>query len=125
MRTFTITLSILSLYALMSPAIAQDKPAEPPIKLSVEAENKILKAEHSLDLVKQQEAALQASAQSLQLKWDDLQKQDRAATDEVNKAMDEAYAAMKLDKSKYDFNPASFTFTPKPPPPGPKVEEKK
>jgi outer membrane protein OmpA-like peptidoglycan-associated protein len=114
MKRYYAVLLLLSAAALLS----QDKPK--PVTASMETENKILKAENALDKVTQAEQAINTQFMELQSKAKQLQEQftqEQAKEAPARKAVDEAIeAAWKesgLDKSKFDFDAADFTFKPK------------
>lgn len=124
------------------PAYAQQKPAAPvastttpaipaapapnpapsaPIAASEASQNKILKAEHALDQLKNDEADIAQQFMTLQRQGDQLNSRFKADKDKepplekaVNEANEEAWKASGLSKDKYNFDPANFTFVPKP-----------
>lgn len=95
------------------------KPADPPkqIHISMELENKILKAEHDkdqADLMKQKaETNFAQMQQQLKAVWDDSEKKSQKADKEVNDAIEQAWKESGLSKDEYLYNPASFVFEPK------------
>ena len=99
-------------------ARAADAPKSIPAPLATE--NKILKAEHAYDEVLKQEAdirdkfnQLQTAGEQLKTSYQDLQKKDAAAKKAVDDEIEAAWKESGLDKSKYQFDAANFTFTPK------------
>jgi hypothetical protein len=101
---------------------AQDKPANVPA--SREAENRILKAEHAHDQVAKQQADVNLQMQQLQVqaqqRWDALDKQgkelatkEQATSKEIDAVIESIWKETGLDKTKYDFDAADFTFKPK------------
>jgi hypothetical protein len=118
-----ITVIAFLLFAVLT--FAQDKPAN--VSASRDAENRILKAEHAHDQVAKEQASVNLQMQTLQVnakaQWDTLQKQqtdldtkEKATSKEVDAAIEEAWKESGLDKSKYDFDAADFTYKPKAPP---------
>lgn len=106
--------------------LADDKPAEKPanVPASREAENRILKAEHGHDQVAKQQSDVNLQMQQLQVqaqqRWDALDKQgkelatkEQATSKEIEAAIESAWKESGLDKAKYDFDAADFTFKPK------------
>ena len=101
---------------------AEDKPAN--VSASRDAENRILKAEHAHDLITKQQSDVNLQMQQLQVqaqqRWDTLDKQakeltpkEQATSKEIDAAIEQAWKETGLDKTKYDFDAADFTFKPK------------
>jgi hypothetical protein len=105
-------------FAQVAPAPVKSAPSKP---ASVESVNAILKAEHELDLVKndmaditQQFQALQKTADILNPRYkEDVAKKPEAEA-KVDAALDAVYAANGVSKDKYNFDRANFTLTEKP-----------
>ncbi len=101
-------------------------PAEPgkPLPASLESTNAILKAEHELDVVKndladisQQFNNLQRQADTLTPRFKEDTAKQAAAQAKVDAALEAVWKANGYSKDKYNFDPANFTFTEKPPAP--------
>ncbi len=103
--------------------IAQTKPATDtakPVSASIATQNKILRAQHELDAIQNKEKdsnvqflQLQQQAQTLQQGYGQMQTQEAQLKKAVDAAIEDAWKESGLDKSKYDFDQANLTFTPK------------
>jgi hypothetical protein len=123
MKTFCVIVAALALSSITFAQVAPVAPAKPSNSkpASVESVNTILKAEHELDLVKndmadiaQQFQALQKQADVLNPRFKDDQVKAPAAQAKVDAALDAVYQANGVSKDKYTFDPANFTLTEKP-----------
>lgn len=115
-----IVIAVVLLSAALVLSRAEDTPK--PITASVAIENRILKAEHVRDEILKQKAdvlekghQIQDMSKKLQEQWDDLNKKDATASKSVDEEIEAAWKESGLDKSKYTFDPANFTFSLKPP----------
>lgn len=111
-------------------AFAQQKPvtaAVAPIPSSVslqasaESQNKILRAEHSLDQLKNDENDIANQFQTLQREAEQLTARYKADKEKesglnaaVNEAIEQAWKTSGFSKDKYSFDPANFTFAQRP-----------
>lgn len=107
-----------------TPAKAAGPAPSTSIQVSDKSANAILKAEHELDLIKSDEADISQQFQALQHQADQLsprvkedQTKEAAALAKVEAALEAVYAANGVTKDKYNFDPANFTLTEKPPTP--------
>lgn len=115
---------------------AEDKPAPLiPVTLSRDAENRILKAEHAHDQAVKLQTDTSMQTQQLQMQANQIKERldaqakdadakEKAASKDVDAAIEQAWKDAGLDKAKYDFDAADFTFKPKPPP-APPAQAKK
>lgn len=110
-----------------SQAKPETKPAAPaPIAVSMTSENRILKAEHDLDVIQDKMKDMIVQYDQIQKQLDDLKVQYQAeqgkeatAKKAVDDAIEAAWKDSGLDKAKYDFDAAGFKFVEK------KIEPKK
>lgn len=113
-----------------APSVAATQ-ALKPVVASTESQIAILKAERELSNVKEDLAEvtiqfnnLQKAADQLNPRYKEDQAKEKSAQAAVDAALDAVYKANGLSKDKYNFDPANFTFTPKPEtPPAPKVAQ--
>lgn len=87
-----------------------------PKKVSLVVQNKILVAEHKFDQATTTKLQAEAQFQELKAIYANADKQAQVASKEVNEAIEEAWKESGLDRNKYTFDPANFTFPLKPKP---------
>lgn len=117
-----LTSLIILTLALTSALTVQDAPKPAVVHASQASENRILKAEHDLDVLNarlssmaMQFQSLQAQAAKLQEDYQKEQPKVAELTKAVDAAITEAYKDVGLTRDTHNFDPANFTFTPKPP----------
>lgn len=117
----TITLVLMAALAAAAQIPAPQKPQ--PVQASQASELAILKAENALYKITSKEKDLTVEyAKSVQEQrnlndqYGQVAATQPAAEKAVNEAIEQAWKDSGLDKTKYDFDPAKFLFTPKPEP---------
>ena len=88
--------------------------APKPVAASADAQNRILKAEHSKDQAEVRKQADESKFLQLQKDYADADGQSKLADREVAAAIEAAWQDSKLSKDEYTFDPADFIFQPKP-----------
>ena len=122
-----LVLCMLSFFGYL--AYGQSKPADPPAKVPLApsvAKDELWTAVHKRDMAQKQIADLSAKFAQLQnqatQQMQTLQAQEKQAENEIEAAKPKAFAAAKLDPSKYDLDLDTLEVSPKP---EPKAEAKK
>jgi TolA-binding protein len=130
-RVICCAVLILTLAALAfaqapaAPPVVAAKEASPkevkkPVPASPDSQLAILKAEHELDLIKQditdiaqKFSELQRQADILNPRYKADQEKEKTAESAVNAALEAVWKANGFSKDQYNFDPANMTFTEK------------